>query len=67
MWPPARVRDIAQYTDGLTISGGATYQARISLSPDGRAWPPPRGIAERPLAAGGLSRAPPLVAALAVT
>ena len=30
------VRDIAQYSDGLTISGGATYQARLSLSPDGR-------------------------------
>ena len=29
------VRDIAQYSDGLTISGAA-YQARISLSPDGR-------------------------------
>ena len=31
----ASVRDIAQYSDGLTISGAA-YQARISLSPDGR-------------------------------
>jgi hypothetical protein len=30
------VRDIAQYSDGLTISGGAAYRTRISLSPDGR-------------------------------
>jgi dipeptidyl aminopeptidase/acylaminoacyl peptidase len=29
-------RDIAQYSDGLTISGTAAYQARISLSPDRR-------------------------------
>ncbi len=29
------VRDIAQHTSGLTISGGATYQARLSLSHDG--------------------------------
>ena len=30
------LRDIAQYSDGLTISGGAAYQAGISLSADGR-------------------------------
>ena len=30
------VRDIAQHTGEMTISGGATYQARLSLSPDGR-------------------------------
>jgi Tol biopolymer transport system component len=30
------VRDIAQHTGDLTISGGATYQARLSLSRDGR-------------------------------
>jgi hypothetical protein len=30
------VRDIAQHAGDLTISGGATYQARLSLSPDGR-------------------------------
>jgi serine/threonine protein kinase len=30
------VREIARYGDGLTISGGAAYQTRISLSPDGR-------------------------------
>lgn len=29
-------REIAQYPDGLTISGGGPYQARISLSPDRR-------------------------------
>jgi eukaryotic-like serine/threonine-protein kinase len=29
------VRDIAQHAGALTISGGATYQARLSLSPDG--------------------------------
>jgi hypothetical protein len=28
------VRDIAQYPDGLTISGCAPYRARISFSPD---------------------------------
>ena len=31
-----QVRDIAQHAGDLTISGGATYQARLSLSPDGR-------------------------------
>src|ERR1035437_9928732 len=30
------LRDIAQYPDGVTISGGGPYQARISLSPDRR-------------------------------
>ena len=30
-----QVRDIAQHTGDLTISGGATYQARLSLSPNG--------------------------------
>jgi hypothetical protein len=30
------MRDIAQYSDGLTISGAGAYQARISLAPDGR-------------------------------
>jgi serine/threonine protein kinase len=30
------VRDIAQHVAALTISGGAAYQARLSLSPDGR-------------------------------
>jgi Tol biopolymer transport system component len=30
------VRDIAQHEGELTISGGATYQARLILSPDGR-------------------------------
>jgi hypothetical protein len=30
------VREIARYSDGLTISGAAAYQARISLAPDGR-------------------------------
>ena len=33
---PGTVRDIAQYSDGLTISAGAAYQTRISLSADGR-------------------------------
>jgi serine/threonine protein kinase len=31
-----KVRDIAQYATGWTISGGGPYQTRISLSPDGR-------------------------------
>ncbi len=31
-----QVRDIAQHTEDLTISGGATYQARLSLSPGGQ-------------------------------
>ncbi len=31
----ASVRDIAQHIGALIISGGATYQARLSLSPDG--------------------------------
>jgi hypothetical protein len=30
------VREIAQHTGSLTISGGATYQARLSLSSDGK-------------------------------
>ena len=30
------LRDIAQYPDGLTISGGGAYQTRLSLSPDRR-------------------------------
>ena len=30
------VRDIAQHTGSMTISGGATYQARLSLAHDGR-------------------------------
>jgi serine/threonine protein kinase len=30
------VRDIAQHATALTVSGGATYQARLSISPDGR-------------------------------
>jgi len=30
------VRDIATYTGEFTISGGATYRARLSLAPDGK-------------------------------
>ena len=29
------VREIAQHTGAMVISGGATYQARLSLAPDG--------------------------------
>jgi Tol biopolymer transport system component len=32
----AAVRDIATHAGDMTISGGATYRARLSLSPDGK-------------------------------
>jgi len=34
--PAAAVHDIATHTGEMTISGGATYRARLSLSPDGK-------------------------------
>ena len=61
------VREIARYSGGLTISGGGAYQTRISLSPDGRSLATSAVRSERPVAAGGLSAAPALVAALVVT